>query len=326
MIKFSIVVPVYNVEKYLSQCVESILSQSYKDFELILVNDGSTDNSKSICKKYAVAHDFIRLINKKNGGLSDARNIGIANAKGEYIILVDADDYIELNSFEVFFEELEKSGNPDVMITRLKKVYDGFNSKYMDYNMPLDVIRNGNKNEIIDWIFTKSDHLWPSVRYIFKRSLVELNNLKFACGYLHEDIDWTPQLFLYAKTFTCSDFYWYNHRIGRSGSITTNKNSKRTKDIISLVSKNIKDKKFTVVESKLRDIIFQRMLKSVFSSLSDYRFYNEKDKKEIEELLNKEKDIFKYTARFKHKVFVFFCRLLGVGNSLTLMRFINKLK
>ena len=97
----SIIVPVYNTSKFIPQCVESILNQTYKDFEIILVNDGSTDNSKEICEEYANKNECVRVINKKNGGLISAWTEGTYQAKGDYVGYIDSDDYIEENYFEV---------------------------------------------------------------------------------------------------------------------------------------------------------------------------------------------------------------------------------
>lgn len=96
--KISIIVPIYNCEKYLEQCIGSLVKQTYSDIEIILVNDGSTDSSLSICKKYSETDDRIQVINKKNGGVSSARNVGIKVSTGEYVIFVDADDWLSLDA------------------------------------------------------------------------------------------------------------------------------------------------------------------------------------------------------------------------------------
>ena len=100
----SVIIPIYNVEKYLTKCIESVINQTYKNLEIILVNDGSTDNSKEIIDKYSSIDSRIKVINKKNGGLSDARNVGIELAKGEYITFLDSDDWIELNMYEKLYK------------------------------------------------------------------------------------------------------------------------------------------------------------------------------------------------------------------------------
>ena len=91
----SVVIPVYNVEQYLPKCIESIMNQTYKNLEIILVNDGSTDGSQKICEEYKSIDNRIKIINKENGGLSDARNVGIDNSSGNYITFIDSDDYID---------------------------------------------------------------------------------------------------------------------------------------------------------------------------------------------------------------------------------------
>ena len=113
----SIIVPVYNVSKYLSKCIESLIHQKYKNIEIILVNDGSSDNSLNICKKYQKKDNRIVLIDKKNGGVSSARNAGVAIAKGEYIVFVDGDDYLELD-FVKYMVDIITKNNCDFAISK----------------------------------------------------------------------------------------------------------------------------------------------------------------------------------------------------------------
>ena len=103
----SVIIPVYNVERYLKKCIDSILNQTYKNLEIILVDDGSTDCSSKICDEYAKNDTRILVIHKANGGQSEARNIGISESKGEYIFFVDSDDYIEYNAIETMLEIAE---------------------------------------------------------------------------------------------------------------------------------------------------------------------------------------------------------------------------
>jgi len=319
MVKFSIIVPVYNVEKYLSECVDSIINQDFDQYEIILVDDGSTDRSGLICDEYSSAHDNISVIHKVNGGLSDARNNGLEKSKGEYIIFIDGDDYIEPGTLQKFNNQLIKYGNPDVMITRLKKVYEDAETKYSDKDMPFELINKGNKKEVVNWLFSHSNGLWTAPRYITKRSIIEENKLRFAVGYLHEDIDWTSKLLICANTFAAIDYYWYNHRMGRQGSITTEKKPKRTLDIIDLVSKNIKDLRFNNIDATLRNVIFNRMVKSVFFSLSHCKYYDSEGRKEVIRALEENKDIFIYVSEFRHKIFILVSRIFGFNVSLFLM-------
>ena len=119
----SIIIPVYNVEKYLSDCLDSVVNQTYKDLEIICVNDGSTDNSLDILNEYCSKDDRIFVVNKENGGLSSARNAGLAVAKGDFIMFLDSDDWIDNNTCEVALKQMMES-NSDVAIWSYSKEYE----------------------------------------------------------------------------------------------------------------------------------------------------------------------------------------------------------
>ena len=116
MSKISVIVPVYNAEKYLSRCIDSILNQTYKNFELILINDGSKDNSIEILRKYENIDDRIKVIDNSNNGVSKTRNIGVRLAEGEYIQFIDSDDFIDKNMFEYAINVMEQE-NADLVMT-----------------------------------------------------------------------------------------------------------------------------------------------------------------------------------------------------------------
>ena len=128
--KISVIIPVYNAEVYLHRCVDSLLSQSFKDFELLLVDDGSVDSSADICDEYANGDERVRVFHKKNGGVSSARNLGLDNARGEWVVFVDADDWIVDNGFNVDYNILQEdlilfpyyiSSNPQLRAYMIQK-------------------------------------------------------------------------------------------------------------------------------------------------------------------------------------------------------------
>lgn len=322
--KFSIIVPVYNVEDYIHECVNSILAQSFDSYEILLIDDGSTDKSASICDQFALSNNNVIVIHKKNGGLSDARNVGIENAKGEYIIFIDGDDYIEQDTLDVFARELYEADNPDVMITRIKQVYPDSKTKYMDENMPISKMKNAKKGEIIRWIFSLSNNTWPSVRYVAKRRFIETKNLRFPCGYLHEDIDWTARLFLKANSFTCCDFYWYNHRMSRHSSITSSNSAKRVTDVIELVVNNINNDEYLVLDEDLRTLIFSRLISSVFSSLRYYKYGDAEEKKKVVALLKHNYRLLYYSPAIRHRMFLAISRVFGFRVGLSMMGVIHQ--
>lgn len=173
--KISIIVPVYNVEKYLERCLDSILSQSFNAFELILVNDGSTDNSYKICEKYSYNDKRIKLINKENGGLSSARNAGIEASQGEYIGFIDSDDYIDKFMYEILYNYAEKNKS-DIVICKYKKVDANFGmNENLNYNV--EEINYSNfqaLNQLYEENNIEFVVMWNK---LYKRSLFD--NIKF---------------------------------------------------------------------------------------------------------------------------------------------------
>lgn len=213
--KLSIVVPVYKVEYFLDKCIKSILDQTFTDFELILVDDGSPDNCGRICDKWAKTDDRIKVIHKKNGGLSDARNAGIDVAQGDYIGLIDSDDYIKQDMFEVLVSNLEKynadismCGYADVYGNRVKK--DNLNKKVYEWN----------QEETIYQILLGRLLSVHAVTKIYKRRLFD--NAHYPVGKVSEDAYIIMDILKQIKkaVFTPYAAYYYVHR---GESINTSK-------------------------------------------------------------------------------------------------------
>lgn len=155
----SVIIPVYNVEKYLSKCIESIIQQTYINLEIILINDGSTDRSLSICESYKRLDTRIKLINKSNGGLSDARNMGLKHATGEYIYFIDSDDWCEENTIETLYLAISRS-NSDICICSYS--IDYVNEKY-------SLIR-----EIDNQVFISEDNIRQSIYHLDKKGMLNV--------------------------------------------------------------------------------------------------------------------------------------------------------
>lgn len=181
MEKISVVVPIYNVEKYIRKNVDSIINQTYKNLEIILVDDGSKDNSSNICDLYKKKDKRIKVIHKENGGLSSARNAGIEEATGDYVAFVDSDDYIEPNMYEEMYEASQKF-SCDIVTCSYKYVYDDGSVKY---------INSDTENREYDFfsaikemnIFSKFD--MSACTKLFKKELFD--NIRFPVGKLSED-------------------------------------------------------------------------------------------------------------------------------------------
>ncbi|MCD0469423.1 glycosyltransferase [Flavobacterium sp. JAS] len=235
---FSIIVPVYNVEVYLPQCLESILCQSFSNFELILVNDGSTDSSLEICKQYQKNFHQIKLIDKKNGGLSDARNKGLLAAKGDYIIFTDSDDYWIGNQVLEDLNDLIKETNPDVIIHEESRFFSE-NDVTCKYNQKFIKTKSGKfEDEIINLVYYDL-YVASAWDKVIKRSILIDNQLFFPVGRKSEDIEWCGKLMHYLKTFSIYSKSFYTYRQVRKGSITTTVSAKHIEDVYTMVKNGL---------------------------------------------------------------------------------------
>lgn len=217
MPKYSIIIPVYNVEKYIKKCLDSVFNQSYKDYEVIVVNDGTKDNSMDIVKDYDV-----KVINQTNQGLSAARNNGVKHAKGEYIIFIDSDDYIEKD----LLKEIDKAtnNNPDVIRYQIQEVYEEnneikeFNEQSFEDKTGVEAFEHISKYHFVE-------NAWA---YAFKREYYQNNKFEFKVGAIHEDFGLIPLVIMKAKKVNSISYVGYNY-MQRQGSIMSQKNYEKTK-------------------------------------------------------------------------------------------------
>ena len=211
MPKISIIVPVYKVEKYLCRCIDSILNQSFEDFELILVDDGSPDSCGIICDEYCKKDKRIKVIHKENGGLSSARNAGLDIAQGEYIGFVDSDDYINKDMYNIMYREIKKT-NSDIVICNYKNVYnyDYFNIKA---KYKIEDIKYFNKINALEELYgIKKIQFIVAWNKLYKKSI--FLNLRYEENKIHED-EFIIHKILYkcknVKYINC-ELYYYMQR------------------------------------------------------------------------------------------------------------------
>lgn len=222
--KFSILVPVYNVQEYLEQCVDSLLSQTYEgDYEIILVDDGSTDNSGKICDKYAEKFpEKIKAVHKENQGLISARDIGISEAKGEYSLFVDSDDFAENNLLQVVNEEIENSNNPHMVIYSFQYYSDGEITQ-RDIDIPNSCFTKEEKPLFYEGLICGNlfTPLWTKA---VKTEILK-NDPNDYSKYYGKNMgeDWLRSIYLFtaSDTIVCKNMPLYNYRINQ-GSISKN--------------------------------------------------------------------------------------------------------
>lgn len=229
----SVIVPIYKVEDYLEKCIESIISQTYKEIEVILVNDGSPDNCLKICNDYAKRDNRIIVVDKKNGGLSDARNAGISQSTGKYLVFIDSDDYIESNMIEELYNNIVDT-QADISICNFYKTINGVDYKNKSiYNGSID---SDGKN-IYNMLYNKhSIQTIISWNKIYKREL--FNDCKYPVGLIHEDQYIICDILKKCKKISYITDKFLYHYVERNNSIMKTFNVKRF-DIVAGLNKRI---------------------------------------------------------------------------------------
>ena len=223
----SIIIPVYNVEDYLKRCVDSIIGQTYKNIEIILIDDGSTDKSGNICDDYLKADKRIKVIHKKNGGLSDARNFGLNISQGDYVCFVDSDDFVSELYVEKLLENSLRTG-ADVCACNFYYI-DEFNKKWIKAEKQEKIYKS---DEAIKDIFTVKQNTEVMVwNKIYKKELFDKNDIKFPVGKIHEDNFTTYKIYdkaNYVSLINDKLYYYYQ----RSDSIMGKAFNKKRFDIL----------------------------------------------------------------------------------------------
>lgn len=304
-IMFSVVVPIYNVEECIECCLHSLIHQTYSNIEIILVDDGSKDGCPRICDQYAKLDSRIQVIHKQNGGLSDARNCGLEVAKGKYIVFVDADDYIELDTCEKFYQFAENSY--DILIGDAKVEGGNCDLSHIDYT---DVVEGKIYLKKALQERKAQDAVWLN---IYRREFLKENNLKFKYGILHEDVEFTSRVFLKAKTVFYTQISFY-HYIIREGSITTQKNkTKNARDLYNTCLEHEKMAK-SIEDEELKKLFLDSLVKAYLSFFQSAKLFQYG-----KEYIHKDfcvRNSFELTTKLKTGLFVLSPRIYWYVNKL----------
>lgn len=282
----SIIIPVYKVEKYLEKCIKSVLDQTYKNIQIILVDDGSPDNCGNICDNYAKIDNRIEVIHKANGGLSEARNVGLKVARGEYIGFVDSDDYVSNEMFENLYNTLI-SNDVDVSICNF---YTVINNKNIIKNAD-NGVEIYNKLEILKEILLDKKIQSYAWNKLYKRELFK--DIEYPVGKKYEDIGTTFYILEKCNKIAVSGSPEYYY-ITRGDSIVNNNTEGTVIDYISLISDRYDyiDKKYKELK-KYNDYYLTKTLITAYTDAYYLKNNSEEFLKILNNFFNKVKDIFK---------------------------------
>lgn len=281
MPKFSIIVPVYNVEEYIDDCLKSIFNQSFKDFEVIVVNDGTKDNSMDIVKNYDV-----KVINQENAGLSAARNTGVKSSTGEYLLFIDSDDYIEKDLLKNINNNLKD--NPDVLRFQIKEIFD--DNRIVNHEENSFDTTNGVEafTKICNYHFI--ENAWS---YVIKRKYYLDNKFEFKKGTYHEDYGLMPLVIIKANKVKSISYIGYYYR-QRSNSIMSSTDYNKTKKKVDDFYNHYLYLNKEINKTKLDNKIFKSyisnslLIKICELNNKDYKIYKSKVKEDkvIDNLLD----------------------------------------
>ena len=256
----SIIVPTYNVEKYIRTCIESILAQTYRNVEVIIVNDGSTDQSLAVISDLICSHHNVKVINQKNQGLSVARNTGIDVATGKYITFVDADDKIMPGFVSSLYQIADKTG-ADIVRGSFRDFNGNIPKAWVpDFNVPT------NCGTIVLDQFLSSNISFVVWSSIYRLDFINSNHIRFTPGILLEDGDFTTRAYMLAKLVATSPEPNYAYRINRPGSILTTKNAQK----MSLSEEKVISQFISMLKHEESDVLRSLILKSIYAFMRDW--------------------------------------------------------
>lgn len=240
MIQLSVIIPIYKVEKYLRQCVDSVINQKIENLELILVDDGSPDQCPQICDEYAEKYDFIKVIHKPNGGLSSARNTGIRAAAGEYLIFMDSDDWwnpdVDVNAM---FAGVSQRPNVEMFLFSSLDYIEGAGYFKRTEHGRLDGIRVDTVEHYYEDLLNNGNLEVHAATKILKRSFLVDNNLFFKEGIVSEDSEWIVRVLRVLSSVCVLNEPLYIYRAGRAGSITSTVGLRNLKDMLGIIESSL---------------------------------------------------------------------------------------
>ena len=299
----SVIIPVYNVEKYLRECVDSVLHQTYQNFEIILVDDGSTDGSSDICDAYAAGDHRAKVIHQKNAGLSVARNNGLHAANGEYVYFLDSDDWIEPDSLETLIMSAQESSAQAVFFDAVSFEDGGHLCEKQRYSRNVDFGADSGM-AMLEKLQKRKDYHSAVPLLFFEKQFLEEYKLCFEPGIVYEDMIFTFQVYCMANRVAHVNRILY-HRRYRSGSITSVKKTKNN----FLSSKTVYDRatEFVKNQNLNNDTTRQYIVRCAFNAINNFYDMEKCEKRECREDYLALKDDVKKNEAFNSKALLARC-------------------
>ena len=311
--KVSFIVPVYKVERFLPQCVNSLLKQTYQNIEIVLVDDGSPDDCPEICDNYASEDSRVKVVHKLNGGLSDARNCGLKESTGDYVVFVDGDDFWRnFDDLSRIVAELNKSHNIDFMGFNCTYYYENTNSYSNWVPFTERNITSSNREEIIVELVKSGTFPMSACLKILKRTFLLKNGLFFEKGLIGEDIPWFISLLDKAQSLRFVNNYIYAYRQNVAGSITNTFSKKAFDDVFSIVKSEISRISERTFSFQEKNAILSFLAYEYCILLGMFQILDKTDKKKYWKELSNYKYLLQYTMNPKVKMVYRVYKIFGL--------------
>lgn len=326
MIKFSIIVPVYNVERFLSQCINSILNQKYTEYELIIVDDGSTDASGRIADDFAHTDSRIKVVHRENGGLSAARNTGMKYMTGDYVVFIDSDDFIIDNMFLENISKKLSEKNADILQIGYSRCNENGDAVLPAVNGWAERVQGQSDIKIVlDRLMRTGTYTISAWSKIVKTSVVQNNNLCFKEGVLSEDLDWSYNLFTKCSTMICIEENGYVYR-ERGDSISHSIKYKHLQDIVDMFNDLVRKLESEGLNEDFYYVLMGYLAYEYYICVGLSRCVNKDDTKKLLYQLQKLKKLTKYDINVKTKMCKWVYRIFGIklASRIYYMYIVNK--
>ena len=322
---FSIIIPIFNVEKYIHDAVQSVLKQNYTNYEIILIDDGSTDKSGTICDEYAEEYSQILVIHQTNGGLSSARNTGLIISQGEYIVFVDGDDMLAEGALRKLEEVIHEYNSPECIISRRQAfITDSRKTEECAYYFDKRKLSSLDGLFLYKYLIQYKNMWFGAWIFVLRREIIDKYRLLFVEGIVHEDDEWSVRVFLSCQTFGFNNSVLYSNRLERKGSIISESDIQKVFDLLKVSDMIYSLRNKTDGREELEILVSIAAIEVVRSIICLWQYRSNKRYTELVNQINNRTYLLRLYKRIDYLMIYYSCKTLGIIRTSRLLYFLRK--
>lgn len=328
--QFSVIVTIYNIEEWIYRCIQSILGQTYNDFEIILVDDGSTDRSGKICDEFCEKYpNTFRVIHKENGGPSDARNVGVQAARGEYIIFIDGDDFLKEDALRNMKDAIVNFSKPDILYSNGNFEFSDRKNLFRKNNIVCLEKKENQQftgKELLRTLLRNQINGWSVWGKAYSREFWVNNGFCFRYRFM-EDMDLCYKIYIVAQSVAVIPPYYCYYR-GRTGSLLSKFNAENLLTYIDILKQwDVYLTENTLIDEDIKGMIYQRFaIEYVQAVMAKIYYADEEMRKTLLTEAEKLKEYISYLGYRKRKLLEIGIKLIGFGKTCYLLNWLKEMK